>query len=368
MERRFIVFLSLLLFFCQGSIAAGAEESWETQWTKTLQAAREEGEVAIYGADDYGALFMAFQKKYPEIKVIHAAGRGNQIAQRLMAERRAGKYLADIYVGGSGTGYDLYMARVFEPLKPALIVPEVVDLSRWWAGRHFYHDDKSQYLLAFNGVVQSRFGYNTKLVHASEFKSHWDLLNPKWKAKIIAFDPAMGSAVTGGLQFIYRNPKLGPPFLRGLLGEMDLVVTRDSRQLVDWVAVGKFPLYALAGADRAGIYEAKRQGLPVDHFDAKSFKEGAGVSTSNGNVALIDRAPHPNSARVAINWLLLREGQSLLQKISRGENNSLRIDIPKDDVLPHLRLVEGAEYLLEVGPGYKNMDPVLQIVNEVWKK
>jgi len=124
----------------------------------------------------------------------------------------------------------------------------------------------------------------------------------------------------------------------------------------------------MKSGEEKGRTSTKRQGLSVDYFDAKSFKEGTGVSTSNGNVAFIDRAPHPSAARVAINWLLSREGQSLLQKISRGENNSLRIDIPKDDVLPHLRLVEGAEYLLEVGPGYKNMEPALQIVDEVWKK
>jgi hypothetical protein len=178
----------------------------------------------------------------------------------------------------------------------------------------------------------------------------------------------MGSAVTGALQFIYGNPKLGPSFLRKLLGEMDLAVTRDSRQLVDWVAVGKFSLHALAGADRAGICEAKRQGLSVDHFDAKSFKEGTGVSTSNGNVAFIDRAPHPNAAKALINWLLSRAGQITYQKLRRGDIDSLRIDIPKDDVAPEVRRNERENYLLLAGPGFIDLEPVQQIVQESWKK
>jgi ABC-type Fe3+ transport system substrate-binding protein len=136
---------------------------------------------------------------------------------------------------------------------------------------------------------------------------------------------------------------------------------------VDWLGAGKFPLSALASADRVDLYKAKEQGLPVDWFDPKGFKESAPLSSSNGNVALVNRAAHPNAARVAINWLLSREGQMAYQK-HQGGADSLRIDIPKDGVTPHTRRRDDARYELLDRPEFRNMEPVRKLVSEAWKK
>jgi ABC-type Fe3+ transport system substrate-binding protein len=63
--------------------------------------------------------------------------------------------------------------------------------------------------------------------------------------------------------------------------------------------------------------------------------EGAAVSPFNGTVSLVNRAPHPNAARVLINWLPSREGQTAVQQHLAGEGNireSLREDIAKDAI------------------------------------
>jgi iron(III) transport system substrate-binding protein len=353
----------------QGRVLGGeAKRGWEAEWEKTLQAAKKEGQVVLYATEGSDVIFREFEKKYPEIKVVSVLGRGSQIAQKVMAERRAGKYLADIYLGGSGTAYSVfYEGKVLDPLKPLLIVPEVADGSKWWSGRHIYHDDEGEYLLAYNGVAQSYFSYNTKIINPKEFTSYWDFLKPKWKGKVVSYDPTMGGAVSGVLMFFFHNPKLGPDYIRRLLTEADLTVTRDSHQLVNWLAVGKFPLAAMIPPDRAGVYDAKSKGLSVDAFQAAAFKEGAPLSTANGNMALFNRAPHPNAAKVAINWLLSREGQIVYQKIEL-DGESLRIDIPKDNVIPRIRRVKGVEYLVLAGPGFKNMDQIEQLVKESWKR
>jgi len=80
-----------------------------------------------------------------------------------------------------------------------------------------------------------------KQANPSEFKSYWDLLQPKWKGKTVSLDPtAFGMGVT--LQFFYYHPDLGPPFIKKLYGDMQITVSRDPRQMTDWLSAGKFSL------------------------------------------------------------------------------------------------------------------------------
>ena len=77
------------------------------------------------------------------------------------------------------------------------------------------------------------------------------------------------------------------------------------------------------------------QGLPVSWFDPEHLKEGAYITAGSGGVAVINKAPHPNATKVALNWLLSREGQIAYQRIFTEGNDgpdSMRIDIPKDKV------------------------------------
>jgi iron(III) transport system substrate-binding protein len=265
-----VIFMALLLLaLWPGPVQAGdARPGWRTEWEKSLEAAKREGEVAIYTANDYDRVFLEFHKRYPEIKVsavttANTPGTFNQI----VAERRAGKFLRDLYIGGAATGYNiLYKGNVLDPIKPALILPEVLDESKWWKGSHRYMDDKGEYIFGFAEMVLPSVGYNTKLINPKEFKSYWDLLQPKWKGKIVALDPTMGSAVDTHLVFIYYSPELGPQFLRKLLGEMDVVASRDTRQIVDWLATGRYAISIFTTPSRARLDEAKDQGLPVDWF------------------------------------------------------------------------------------------------------
>ena len=79
-----VLVISLCLYW-----ADAARAEWQTDWDKTLAAAKREGRVALYVSDVFYEVFQQFQKKYPEIKVVSVTGRGSQIAQRVMAERRA---------------------------------------------------------------------------------------------------------------------------------------------------------------------------------------------------------------------------------------------------------------------------------------
>ena len=52
----------------------------------------------------------------------------------------------------------------------------------------------------------------------------------------------------------------------------------------------------------------------MEEFEPNHFKEGVNLSSAFGSLALMNRAPHPNAAKVFINWLLSRDGQALFQK------------------------------------------------------
>jgi iron(III) transport system substrate-binding protein len=341
------VYFLLLTFAFVGPVFSQTKPAWQTEWEKTLAAAKKEGRVTVY-ITAYGAIIDSgvFQKAYPEIKVVSvAAGFGEVIVQRILAERRAGKYLADVVIDGLSSALNVYHAQhMVEPIKPALMLPEITDESRWWQRKHPFADPEKQYVFRYSGVpMQGRLGYNTNLINPKEFKSHLDILNPKWKGKITARDIRSPGAGRGEMNFYYHNPEVGPEFIRRLFSEMEITLFRDFRQGHDWLATGRFPLCVFCQPNM--INQAMSQGLPVDSFPL--VRESAGIVGRAGNLVLMKNAPHPNAAKVFINWFLSREGQIAMQKALPQQTNSMRIDIPKgeDVVRPDDIREEGLRYL-----------------------
>ena len=340
-----------------------ARADWSAEWEKTLQAARKEGQVAVY-IYRYEGVLDAFRKEHPEIRVVAVTGTGKDMGNRVLSERRAERYIADIFSSGANTNFNtLYKAKALDPIKPALILPEVVDESKWHGGEHRYADPEGKYIFAYLANPSSaQLGYNSSLANPKEFKSHWVLVHPKWKGKIVSLSPAdVGLGAT--LQFLYYHPELGPDFIKRFFGSMDITFSKNFRQMTDWLGQGKFAL--CMGCKDA--LRARNQGLPVDEFDTTGWKEGGSFSTGGGSLSLMNRAPHPNAARVLINWLLSRTGQAALQKLADPDDppNSRRIDIPKDDVPVSNRLMAGRRYFDVVRPEYADMKPIFQLAKEV---
>ena len=350
--------------------AAEIKAGWQAEWEKTVQAAEREGQVMIYMAG-YGAVIDsgAFQKAYPKIKVVSVTGSGTQLAPRIAAERRAEKYLADVYNGGGNSLHQiLYLGKMLDPIKPALILPEVTDESRWWEGRHKYVDPEGIYALVYEGNVSSGAGpsYNTNLLNPKDYASYWDFLNPKLKGKIVATDIRQVRGAGLSWQYLYYNSQLGPPYLKRLYGEMEVTMTADLRQAVDWMALGKVVL--CLPCQGSPVAKARNQGLPVDQFEPYQFKEGVSLSSAFGQLALVNRAPHPNAAKVFINWLLSREGQTVFQKVMTvpgDPRDSRRIDVPKDHIPPNERRKDGMKYFDVDDPDTKDIRPAMKLLDEI---
>jgi len=367
--------LSLLLFalllqslgLCH---AADFKAGWQVDWEKIVAAAKKEGGIRLWGDQEitHPDIVAAFTKEYPFIKPVTVSGRVGELMPRIIAERRADKYLADLYSGGLGgrSFFDFLKTGVLDPIKPLLVLPDVVDGSKWFNGEHYYADSEKRFVFMYEGSVAGvGLHYNTKLVDIKEFKSYWDLLNPKWRGKILLYE-RVGVGSPSVVRFYY-NSQLGPDFLRRLLTEMDLTVSQERRQSSDWLASGKFPICIDCGdTDRA-----KHQGLAVDEFPHANLKEASyEISTSgNSGLALINNAPNSSAARLFINWFLSREGQTVWQTVMNTKvlepSDSMRVDIPKDKVSAPARREEGKKYRVT---GFLDPDPAEKMFKELTNK
>ncbi|MGH7816625.1 MAG: hypothetical protein ACREOR_04480, partial [Candidatus Binatia bacterium] len=139
------------------SIAAESRPAWQVEWEKTVKAAEDEGALVIYMTQAFEPVFReAFQKKYPKIKVTLVTGRGPDLSQRVMSERRGGKYITDLYVSGNITPLTVFhRAKILDPIKPLLLLPEVLDMSGWYEGKHHYDDAENRYIFVFEGTPRS---------------------------------------------------------------------------------------------------------------------------------------------------------------------------------------------------------------------
>jgi iron(III) transport system substrate-binding protein len=202
------------LLSAASSHSADARPAWQVTWENTVAAAKKEGRLNFY-VGRYGSekLLNEFRKEFPEIKIVGINGAGNSLGTRIVSEARAGQVLANLYSGGAVTNYEiLYKGKVLDSVKSALLLPEVLDESKWYGGKHRYNDSEQQYVFIYiANPTSTSIYFNTQSVNSKEFKSFWDLVNPKWKGKFVSQEPT-STGIGPSLQFFFYHPELGPDF------------------------------------------------------------------------------------------------------------------------------------------------------------
>ena len=323
------IFALVLLLCANARIASAAE--WQSDWDNTLAAAKKENLVTVITdvtASMRDALTITFQSKYGvQVDLLGALGR--EIPPRVLAERKAGRYLWDVFVHGTTTGLEsMIPAGAFDPLEPTLIFPDIKD-PKTWRGGGLEFLDPNRTLMVMTPFQRGIIFHNSKHVTAKEFKSYKDLLDPKWKGKLVMDDPRRAGPGQATFTFFYLHPELGADFIRAL-GKQQITILKDYAQEVDAVGQGRYPVL-IGTADFVAVARAK-QGIPIAIVDARQLKEGADVNPANGSLALFNKAPHPNAAKVYINWLLSKEGQTVFARANGYV--SARLDVPTDHAEP----------------------------------
>lgn len=327
------IFLTLLLLACapktQGplekpeakpAITGEQNVSGGSEWDRLASLARKEGKLSIYATPN-GEFRVALIKRMREkfgIEVQTVNGRGGELAPKILSERKAGIYNVDVYLGGKPIVIDLKPHGVFDPLSPQLFLPEVLDPKAWWGG-DLNWIDKDKQVLAMVANPSSALAVNTKLVGKDEIKSYLDLLNPKWKDKIIFNDPTT-PGVSEEWFVIIASKIMNLDYIRKL-SQMGLTINRDQRLQVEWLAQGKFPI-AIA-PQQSTVGQFRKDGAPLELITPA---EGTNLTSSSGNMAIMNKAPHPNAAKLFVNWILTREGQSLFSETVLFQ--SARVDVP----------------------------------------
>lgn len=337
---------------------AGTSETWKAEWERVIAAAKQEGKVVVYGAagiDRHRVYKDHFEASFPGVKVDYLPTSSAQATSRLVAERRAGKFIPDIYLNAAGatTFPSLRVQNAYQPVRPALLLPEVLDESKWFEGRLWFADAEEKYSLIFSLAATTNIAVNTNWVRLNELTSYKELLDPKWRGKILSQDITQGGPGSGNVKFLYANPHLGPDFLRRLYGEMDVILSSDVRQTVDWLARGRFAILLFPTLN--GIDSAREVGLPVDVVPSQQMKEGYALTAGFNHVHLMNPAPHPNAAKVFINWLLSREGQTAFEKAIKTP--SLRVDTSaKGSLRDFLVPKKGGNYMVVTLEKYWQLD------------
>lgn len=331
-----------------------------TEWDASVRAAQKEGKVELILSGQMPQKLRKampeFEKKYG-VKVNFQTGGGSAHAARILAERRVGRFTLDVWLGGANTALvQLVPNKALASFPELLIDPEVKDLGKWYKGKHYYTDPEGRYIFTWGASPTYNLSYNTKLVDPREIKSYADVLNPKWKGKIVSWSPAAQG--TGGTSVpMFMNPKIGEQWFRRWAAEMDVTIVSDSRQGAEWVALGRFAI-GMFGLDTQAA-ELKNQGFPIEEFLPHPMAEGEVLSAGAANIMVMDRAPNPNAAKLFVNWALSRDAQEIFIEAAK-DVDSLRTDVPNDVLDPQYRIDRNTNYIVPFSdPEYINSQEVI---------
>jgi iron(III) transport system substrate-binding protein len=326
--------------------------NFEQEWTKLLAAAKQEGSVAIASGGapsrQYRPIVDVFQKKFG-VRVEVSTGSATDTVNRVLAERKAGKFTVDVaLISSRENNQRLVPSGSLVPFAPLLIHPEVLDTSLWYGGRHWYADKDSKYTFIYHVSKEDQYEswYNTEKLKEADIatlKKQTDFFDPRWKGRIAG--QGMGDP-SGIRQMIdsYFEPDRGPEWVRTYLLNAGITFTDDRRILETWLVGGRFPLQAVATGSEE-LFTLAKKGLPIKQL---FLPKQVGLIRAGGSgccISAFANAPHPNAAKLFANWFLSKEGQTLTHTmIPNIDRSSLRNDVPPGEVVPDQRRVPGVEY------------------------
>ncbi|HEY2990240.1 MAG TPA: extracellular solute-binding protein [Candidatus Binatia bacterium] len=353
----------LLTAFCLLPTGAFAQQK---EWEQTLAAAKKEGSVVVVGSPDpvmRSDIIPKFQARYG-IPVEFLAGRSSEIVTRIRTERAAGIYSVDVFLSGPDTtGTALYPEKMLDPLKPLLVLPEVTDGSKWKKGKPWFADPEERFVLRPFMSVASLLFINTDFVKPDELKSTKDLLNPKWRGKISTED---ASTTGAGANLAARfHHQFGADFIKKLYLEQKVVSTRERRQFTDWLARGTQPICLNCRED--DVRPLEKEGFKLlEIFELSDL--AASVNGSPWMLSVANRAPHPNAAKVFVNWMASKEG---LELYARGYGSAtLRTDVDESFLnkgnipKPGVKYFDDTEWSWIVTGRHENREKVWKILKE----
>ncbi len=255
-----------------------------------VAAARREGRVVVYGSLTTPGMIhnRIFEGRYG-IPVEYWRAASTRILDRVLSELRAGRPLFDVVVTNSSPMMVMRKSGAFQPYRaPAYAALQAPRHDPQWLV-------SPPFLFIPIGIV-----YNTRLVRPADApRSLQDLLDPRWKGKIVMPDPSLHTTTAQWLMELRRV--LGArwrEFVEGLAGQLGGMV-ESFLPVVHKVVSGEFPL----GITYIRyVYHFGKEGAPLDYVRLSGFL------ADSLRIALGVRPQHPNAGRLYIEALLSRAG------------------------------------------------------------
>ncbi len=312
------------------TLTIGQRPPWQVAWDQNVAEAKKEGEVALYsipGGNTRVEVTNAFRETFG-MKVNFIVGTGPELTNKLITERNAGLYLADVILGGGTTLLTVMKpAGLLRPIEPEILLPQVKNPDSWRIGRIPFID-KDHLALGLIANYTKYILINTEMVKEGEITSYKDLLKPRWKGKMIFLDPTLQGS--GSAWIAILGEVWGFEQTRAFLEELakqEPVITRDKRLVVESVAKGK---YAIAIApDPTNVAEFLAVGASIS---LPTITEGGKFASAAGVLGLPQNPAHPAATTIFVNWLLSSEGQKAF--IKGFGSPSARADVSTEGIDP----------------------------------
>lgn len=262
-------------------LPAGAQNA---KWEDVVTAAKKEGSVTFYsasvGSPDNLAVTKAFEAKYG-IKVQRLEARAPELRERLRTELSTSQPSADV----------VYVSTT--QLDDAKGKGEIVPFGELPLSSKLRAPFKSDGTVLPITVITYGLGVNTQLIPENDRPKSWkELVDPKWKGKILMDDPSRPGA--GNTFFNVALENLGQSFLESMSAN-DITLTRDNHQGGQRVARGEYAMFfPMSMGDGLEL-----EGLPIKTY----FPEEGGTYITFG-LAQVKNAGHPNAALLLMNYFL----------------------------------------------------------------
>lgn len=255
-------------------------------------AAREEG-VVIFGTwneRDFSTLTAPFKERYPKVNLRYSrtgtAGRGIKVLVAL----GEGRVIADVLTSIGSATHEFMEAKALADLRD---IPGFKNLPS-----DFVAEDGTwaSYRKSFRCIA-----YNTTKVKKEELPATWDDLvkNPHWRGGRLAIsnlpDPWLLSL------WVSKGEEWGAAFTRGLFDLQPQRRKEGMNATTKLTAAGEADANVPAGEDRTRQYV--KRGAPLGYHCPSP------VPMTVSQIAMLEKSPHKNGARLFINWILSREGQ-----------------------------------------------------------
>lgn len=315
-----LIFLAAL-YFNGSSVIAQTGGARGAEWDKIVEAAKKEGKVVASippSAELRKGMEIAFTRRYG-IGVEFIPARGGAIIRRIADEAKAGVQYFDLHIGGTESAVTGLLAeKALEPVDAYFLHPEVRDPKHWWGG-HLWVDNAKRFIYPFVAYQTVSLWHNPNETKGLGLQTFDDLLNPKLQGRIGISDPRTPGA--GNSMWSHMLAIKGEEYLKRLVAQK-LYVARDLRLLGENLTKGKIAV--TVGIGYSELLPFIKAGLPVAPLPIP--KEGVFATGGYGNLTVIKNPPHPNSAKVFINWLLGGDGQEIFGRAMGVGSRRLDVD------------------------------------------